>query len=1121
MIFCCETWERKTDTFDIDNYHCITVPRPESLNIRGKGKRGHGGICLYIRNDIRDGLTVMDKIPEGFLWVKMDKNYFSLQDDLCICFCYIPPKDSIYFRKNDCDLFDLLEKGIRHYSDFGSVAVIGDLNSRCASLSDEPVSCEGIDKYIESLSSSNFSDDELVGRRFSLDRKSDSSGARLLGICKEAGLRIVNGRLGVDKGIGEFTYQSVLGRSVIDYVLLQPDFFKYVSQFIVHDIFTFSDHAPLQLSLKMKRNLLPVSENRQIHKIVWDKDKFESFRNSLSDSLIDLDLLVDRIVHDNLNIDDGIENFSAVLYSNADRVFGKDITVKTSQTRKFKSPWFNNECEIARAEFKRVNKEYRKSKSQAIHDLLLQKRKIYSKTKRRAQAIFKQNERQRWHALATSNPKSFWQEIRRLKENKSKQSNVSLQTFYEHFSQVYSDDSNLSVEHVEAFVGNNLSGSSQANASDQNGSADSLDLPISREEVLKAISKLKRNKSAGLDLLPPELFIDSADLLCDTLCKLFNHIFSSSSYPESWTKGVLVPVPKKGDLSDANNYRGITLTSIFSKLYSHILDNRLRSWAEENNIINENQFGFRENKSTIDCLYILQAIVNRHLSKKKKLYCTFVDFKKAFDLVYRNGIWFKLCSIGASLKIVNAIKAIYNSVKVCVRSMGKVSECFDSLVGVKQGEPLSPLLFIVFLNDLAGELDINIDFDNNREFIDMFQKFILLFADDTLLLAESPTELQYMLNKLCTYCKRWNITVNTAKTKVMLFKSSNRPEQLDMYFDEILLENVRQFIYLGVNISSNGKFLQAQKHLAEQASKALFALSNIFDSTMLCIGDKIKLFESLVQPILMYGCEIWGFHKADDIEKVHVKFLKQILGVRRQTSNIAVYGEVGRVPLSVLRKVRILKYWYKILSSRDTLLFKVYSQQVNSLMQGATENNWVLQLKTLLNELGFTYLWNSQSMTKLQLQMVSQCIYDQYFQSWYSAVNTTSKLETLKCLNKVFNFEKYLTCIKIDSHRVALTRFRCSAHKLMIEEGRHRNVEKYYRLCQICNINVIEDEYHFLLVCPAYRDIRVNTLPKYFCSWPSKQKFVKLLTETQAATLKKIGKFLYLANEKRKTLLNL
>ena len=108
----------------------------------------------------------------------------------------------------------------------------------------------------------------------------------------------------------------------------------------------------------------------------------------------------------------------------------------------------------------------------------------------------------------------------------------------------------------------------------------------------------------------------------------------------------------------------------------------------------------------------------------------------------------------------------------------------------------------------------------------------------------------------------------------------------------------------------------------------------------------------------MYGCEIWGFHKAG--ERVHVKFLKQSLGVRRQTSNIAVYGEVGRGPLAILRKVRILKYWYKILTSNNTLLYKVYKQQVNDSLQGSNENNRVLQLRSLLNELGFTYLWNNQ-----------------------------------------------------------------------------------------------------------------------------------------------------------------
>ena len=118
----------------------------------------------------------------------------------------------------------------------------------------------------------------------------------------------------------------------------------------------------------------------------------------------------------------------------------------------------------------------------------------------------------------SSNSRSFWQEIRRLKENKSKQNNVSLQTFYDHFSQVYSENSAFSINHVETFVENNLSGNSEATESVDIENTDSLDLPISRDEVIKAISKLKRNKSAGSDLLPPELFIDAAD--CVTQCEI-------------------------------------------------------------------------------------------------------------------------------------------------------------------------------------------------------------------------------------------------------------------------------------------------------------------------------------------------------------------------------------------------------------------------------------------------------------------------------------------------------------------------------------------------------------------------------------------------------------------------
>ncbi|MCU7801013.1 MAG: reverse transcriptase family protein [gamma proteobacterium symbiont of Lucinoma myriamae] len=281
-------------------------------------------------------------------------------------------------------------------------------------------------------------------------------------------------------------------------------------------------------------------------------------------------------------------------------------------------------------------------------------------------------------------------------------------------------------------------------------------------------------------------------------------------------------------------------------------------------------------------MFILIAIVRKFLNENKKLYCSFIDFRKAFDLVYRNGIWFKLLQMGVSCKLVKTVQSLYHNVKACVRGIGTLSECFESHVGVKQGEPLSPLLFILFLNDLSDFLQGS---SNNEDLltIDHIQIFLLLFADDTLLLSESKQGLQNLLDKLHLYCTKWNVTVNIEKTKVMVFKNGTRLENVDFYYNNMKLEMVKKFTYLGVIISSNGKFYQSQKHLAEQARKALFSLNNLFDCTMLHIKDKLKLFDCMILPILMYGCEIWGFHDSSDIERVHLKFLKQLLGVRSQT----------------------------------------------------------------------------------------------------------------------------------------------------------------------------------------------------------------------------------------------
>ena len=162
-----------------------------------------------------------------------------------------------------------------------------------------------------------------------------------------------------------------------------------------------------------------------------------------------------------------------------------------------------------------------------------------------------------------------------------------------------------------------------------------LDFEITSEEILNVIKSLKTQKSPDLDGLISEIFKSSSDIICPLLVKNFNVVFSSGCYPKSWSEGVITPIHKKGDFDEVNNYRGITLINIMSKIYSHILHNRLIKWAEQCEKNNMCQFGFQPHKSTVDCIFSFHTIISKTLSRGEKLYCSFVDFRRAFDTVNR------------------------------------------------------------------------------------------------------------------------------------------------------------------------------------------------------------------------------------------------------------------------------------------------------------------------------------------------------------------------------------------------------------------------------------------------------------------------------------------------------
>ena len=212
-----------------------------------------------------------------------------------------------------------------------------------------------------------------------------------------------------------------------------------------------------------------------------------------------------------------------------------------------------------------------------------------------------------------------------------------------------------------------------------------MDIPISSDEISKAIDELANGKSAGPNRILNEFFIHGKSVLLPYLHILFSKVFETSYFPSAWSVGEIIPLHKKGDKSNVDNYRGITILSTRRKLFTRILNNRLNRWAETYSILIEAQAGFRENMSTSDNIFVLHGLITHFLNNNRKLYCSFIDFSKAFDYVVRDILWFKLIQYRVRGKILEIIMSMYRDVKARVKLNNKLSEEFSSMTGVRQG----------------------------------------------------------------------------------------------------------------------------------------------------------------------------------------------------------------------------------------------------------------------------------------------------------------------------------------------------------------------------------------------------------------------------------------------------
>ena len=224
---------------------------------------------------------------------------------------------------------------------------------------------------------------------------------------------------------------------------------------------------------------------------------------------------------------------------------------------------------------------------------------------------------------------------------------------------------------------------------------DIINASISENEIYNCIKELKNGKACGDDLIINEYIKCTCNILMPLYVKIFNIVFNSGNVPESWLVGNIIPFYKnKGDQKDPQNYRPITILSCMGKLFTSILNCRLCKFLDSYLLLKENQFGFRKGYSTTDSIFVLQILFELLKKKKKKLYCAFIDFAKAFDTVWRSGLWSKLIGYSVNGKMYNVIVNMYSNIKSRISYESEFSEYFPCNIGVRQGENLSPILFL-------------------------------------------------------------------------------------------------------------------------------------------------------------------------------------------------------------------------------------------------------------------------------------------------------------------------------------------------------------------------------------------------------------------------------------------
>src|SRR6218665_3169629 len=391
---------------------------------------------------------------------------------------------------------------------------------------------------------------------------------------------------------------------------------------------------------------------------------------------------------------------------------------------------------------------------------------------------------------------------------------------------------------------------------------------------LRGYKELKNNKASGLGNIPAEMLKSLEEGAMTELTRICQDIYTTGVWPEDFLQSIIIPIKKKPNATACEDHRTISLITHASKVMIRILTKRILAKTEAIGGLGDDQFGFRKGMGTRDTIGTLIVLIERSIQNGQDVYICFVDYEKAFDIVEWRRLLHALRWMGIDWRDRRLIGNLYMGQQMRVRIDGEYSELGKVGRGVRQGCPLSPLLFNIYIEELVREA-----VEDLEEGIKVGGRWIkaLRFADDQAMVAKSQKGLQTMMDRLNRTSKEYGMKINIKKTEVLkISKGKETMVRINIGGKEI--EQVKDFCYLGSVITTDAKcHREIRRRIAigkEAFSKRRELLRGKVNrtlkirmiKTMKTMTLKIRMIKTMIdngECVVLYGEETWTMWKED------------------------------------------------------------------------------------------------------------------------------------------------------------------------------------------------------------------------------------------------------------------